>query len=193
MGDDRPCNMKGIGTVQIKMFDEMVRELKEVRYVPQLKRNLISVGALKTLGLDVSIRDGVLKMTKGSMMVLKGVRRNNLYYLKGSTVTGQVVTSIDSDYDSTRLWHMRLRHTCEKSLQAFEKQGLLKCARTCKLNFWKHCVIRKKTKIKFSTATHCTEGILDNVHTDVWGPTKTTSIGGNHYFVTLINDYSRRC
>ena len=27
MGDDRPCNMKGIVTVQIRMFDGMVREL----------------------------------------------------------------------------------------------------------------------------------------------------------------------
>ena len=72
MGDDRPCNMDGIGTVQIKIFDGMVRELKEVRYVPQLKRNLISFGALKTLGLEVSKKDGVLKMTKGSMVVLKG-------------------------------------------------------------------------------------------------------------------------
>jgi len=87
MGDDRHCNMEGIGTVQIKMFDGMVWKLKEVRYVPQLKRNLISVDTLKTLGLEVSIRDGVLKMTKGSMVVLKGVRRNNLCYLKGSTVT----------------------------------------------------------------------------------------------------------
>ena len=76
------------------MFDGMVRELKEVRYVPQLKKNLISVGALKMLGLMVSIRDGVLKMTKGSMLVMKGVRQNNLYYFKGSTVTSQVETSI---------------------------------------------------------------------------------------------------
>jgi len=68
-----------------------------VRYVPQLKRNLISVGVLEMLGLVVSIRDGVLKMTKGSMVVIKGVRQNNLYYLKGSTVTGQVETSISSD------------------------------------------------------------------------------------------------
>ena len=45
MGDDRPCNMEGIGTVQFKIFDGMVRELKEVRYVPQLKRNFISVGS----------------------------------------------------------------------------------------------------------------------------------------------------
>jgi len=110
MGDDRPSNMEGIGIIQIKMFDEMIRELKEVRYVPQLKRNLISVSALKTLVLEVSIKDGVLKMTKCSMVVLKGVSRNNLYYLKGSTVIVQVATSTDSDDDSIRLWHMRLGH-----------------------------------------------------------------------------------
>jgi len=57
MGDDRPCRMKGIGNILVKMFDGMVRELKDVRYVPQLKRNLISVNNLKALGLEVSIRD----------------------------------------------------------------------------------------------------------------------------------------
>ena len=56
MGDDRPYNMTEIVTVQIKMFNGMVRELKEVRYVPQLKRNLISIGALEALGLVISIR-----------------------------------------------------------------------------------------------------------------------------------------
>ena len=97
MGDHYPCKVEGIGTVRVKMFDGMIWKLKEVRNVPQLKRNLISVGALKTLGLVVSIRDDILKMTKGSLVVLKGVRRNILYYLKGSTVTGQVETSISSD------------------------------------------------------------------------------------------------
>ena len=62
-----------MGTVSIKMDDGIVRELKEVRYVPKLKRNLISIGTLEALGLVVSIQDGVLKMTKGSMMVMKGV------------------------------------------------------------------------------------------------------------------------
>ena len=85
------------------MFDGIVRELKEVRYVPQLKKNLISVGALEILGLVVSIRDGVLKMTKGSMVVIKGVRWNNLYYLKGSTVTRQVETSNSSDDGCTQV------------------------------------------------------------------------------------------
>ena len=48
MGNDHPCNMDGIGTTRVKMFDGIVRELKEVRYVPQLKRNLISVDILKS-------------------------------------------------------------------------------------------------------------------------------------------------
>ena len=102
MGDDHPCNIEGMGAVCIKMEDETVQELKEVRYVSQLKRNLISVGALK-MSLVISTRDGVLKMTKGSMMVMKGVRRNNLYYLKGSIVTGQVETSISLDNVCTQI------------------------------------------------------------------------------------------
>ena len=77
MGNGHPCKVEGISTVCIKIFDGMVRKLKEMRYVPQLKRNLISIDALKTLGLVVSIRDGILKMTKDSMVVMKGVRRNN--------------------------------------------------------------------------------------------------------------------
>ena len=55
MGDGHPCNVEGISTVHIKMFNGIVRELKEVSYVPQLKRNLILVGALKILSFVVSI------------------------------------------------------------------------------------------------------------------------------------------
>jgi len=122
MGDDHPCNVEGIGTVRIKMFDGMVQELKEARYVPQVKRNLISVGALKTLGLVVSIKDGVLMMTKGSMAVMRGIRQNNLYYLKGSIVTGQVKTYISSDDVCTQVWHMRLGHGGESLCKLQERR-----------------------------------------------------------------------
>jgi len=76
----------------------------------------IFVGVLETLGLVVSIRDGVLRMTKDSMVVIKGVRWNNLYYLKGSTVTSQVETSISSDDVFTQIGQIRLGHGGEKSL-----------------------------------------------------------------------------
>ena len=54
------------------------------------------------------------------------------------------------------------------------------------------CVLGKQKRVKFGTAIHNTEGILDYIHTDVWGLTKTASLGGKHYFVTFVNDFSRR-
>ena len=71
-------------------------------------------------------RDGVLKVLKSFMIILKDVRCNNLYYLKGDTITRQLTSSVDSDDVLTRLWYMTLGHTGEKYLQALSKQGLLK-------------------------------------------------------------------
>ena len=56
-----------------------------------------------------------------------------------------------------------------------------------------HCIIGKKTKVKFDITIHRTEGILDYVHTGVWGPTKMASLGDMHYFVSFIDDFSKRC
>jgi len=53
MGDDFICSMDGAGTILIKTFDLMVRELKDVRYVPQIKENFISVGSFGGTGSKV--------------------------------------------------------------------------------------------------------------------------------------------
>jgi len=64
----------------------------------------------------VTLENGILKITKGSMIVMKGARDRNLYYLKGSTVTGVMTALVDSDDDATKLWHMGLDHAGEKSM-----------------------------------------------------------------------------
>ena len=46
--------------------------------------------------------------------------------------------------------------------------------------------------MKFGTAIHNTKGILDYVHSDVWGPAKNQSLGGRYYFVTFVDDFSRK-
>jgi len=51
-------SMVGIGTVRIKMFDGAVRDLTDVRYVPQMK-NMISVGVVESKGLKVTLENGV--------------------------------------------------------------------------------------------------------------------------------------
>ena len=125
-------------------------------------------------------------------MIMKGVRRNNLYYLKGSTVTSQVETSIALDDVCTQAWHVRLRHGGEKSLQAPAKKGSLEGASTCNLKLGEHGVLNKK-KVKFSTTTHQSEGLHDCVHVSVWGPAKTASLGGHRYFVSFIDNLFRHC
>ena len=71
-------------------------------------------------------------------------------------------------------------------------QELFKGAKTCKLDFCEQCVLGKEKRVKFGTSIHNIEGILDYIHTDIWEPTKTASLGGKHYFVTFVDDFSRR-
>jgi len=51
-----------------------------------MKKNIISVEAVELKGLKVTLKNGILKITKGSMVVMKCIRDRNLYYLKGSIV-----------------------------------------------------------------------------------------------------------
>lgn len=47
MGDNNSQSVLGIGDITIRMYDGIVRQLKNVRYVPNLKRNLISLRILE--------------------------------------------------------------------------------------------------------------------------------------------------
>ena len=49
MGNDGACSIVGKGTVQIKMVDGIMRTLIDVRYVPELHKNLISLSTLDSL------------------------------------------------------------------------------------------------------------------------------------------------
>jgi len=53
--------------------------LKEVRYIPRMTKNLISVEALEAEGLRETLGEDVLMMSSGSSVVLKDIRCNNVY------------------------------------------------------------------------------------------------------------------
>lgn len=44
LGNTKACKIVSVGSVRFKLHDESIRLLTEVRYVPDLKRNLISLG-----------------------------------------------------------------------------------------------------------------------------------------------------
>jgi len=194
--DNSQCKIEGIGSIRIKMSDGTIRTLTDVRYIPKMKRNLISLSALDAKGYKYSGGDNVLKVTKGSLIVMKGdlSLTNGLYYLRGSTVLGNATPAVsnNSDCDAANLWHMRLGHMSELGLAELNKKGLLASYQTGKLKFCEHCIFGKHKRVKFNTSTHTTEGILDYVHSDLWGPSRRKSLGGASYMLTIIDDYSRK-
>ena len=145
MGNDATCSVIGIGTVKIKMFDGVVRVLNNVRHVPNLRKNLISLGVLDDLSYSYPSKGGIMKIIKGALMVMKGQKISTLYRLIGNTVAGRVAvtTPVESSTDDTKLWHMRLGHIGERGMLELYKRNLLKGVKTCKLDFYKYCVFRK--------------------------------------------------
>ena len=64
--------------------------LIEVRHVLDLKKNLISLSTLDAKGYRYSRKGGVLKVSKGTFVVLKGQLARGIYSL-GNTYIGEVV------------------------------------------------------------------------------------------------------
>ena len=60
------------------MYEGIVRTLKYLRHVPELRKNLISLGVLYSVGYRCTTQGGVLKVSKGILVVMKEKRIENL-------------------------------------------------------------------------------------------------------------------
>jgi hypothetical protein len=108
MGNDARSKAIGRGTLKVRMFDKIVRILTNVKYVPNLKKKLISLDTLDSLGYGYLAKNGVIKTTKGAMVIMKGNKIDNLYKLLEDTVTSGAAmsTSAKPNNDNTILWHI---------------------------------------------------------------------------------------
>ena len=97
MGNDVTCNIVGIGSIQLQMFDGTTRILADVRHVPELRKNLISLGALDTNGYKTVIQGGVMKIYKGILLVMRAKKVGNLFQLEGRTGSDHVSTVSEHD------------------------------------------------------------------------------------------------
>ena len=124
MGNGAQFKVVGIDSVQIKTHNGIVWTLTNVHHIHSLKCNLISLHALESNGYRYSAEGGVLKVSKGALVLMNGVRCGSLYIPQGSTVTGSVVvTSSSSNVDLTHLWQARLRHMSGKGMAILSKRG----------------------------------------------------------------------
>ena len=101
MGNDQTCNVNGIGSVKFQLWDGFLRVIENVRWVPQFRRNLLSLGMFDSNGCSYRLEEGKLKVMKGSMVVLIGFLHQGLYTLEGKEIVGKV--AIVKSAEQTRL------------------------------------------------------------------------------------------
>ena len=100
------------------------------------------------------------------------------------------MVAYEDESDSFSLWNQCLGHMSEKGLEVLVDRKSLPSLKFLNLNFYKYCVFGKQCRHKFKIGRHISKGILDYIHSNVWGPSPTISFGGSSYFVTFIDDYS---
>ena len=92
------------------------------------------------------------------------------------------------------LWHLRFGHLNFQSLENLSKRNLVNGLphihhpdQLCEA-----CIFGKNHRIPFVKEPWRAKFHLELVHTDVCGPMNISSVGGNKYFLTFIDDFSRK-
>ncbi|KAG6414289.1 hypothetical protein SASPL_127007 [Salvia splendens] len=180
MANSVVCMVVGIGSIRIRTHDGVFCTLNDVRHVPQMTKNLISLSTFDSKGFSFKGEGGVMRIMKGSKVVLTAFKRGTLYIVKGSIVIGSADTASSeiSAESMTKLWHMRLGHKGEQGMQILLKRDFLYGHKVKNLDFCEHCVFGKLHRNKFpKKAVHRTKRTLDYIHMDCWGPSRAESIG----------------
>ncbi|GMJ14768.1 hypothetical protein HRI_005146000 [Hibiscus trionum] len=183
----------GVGTIKLKMYDGTIKVVRDVRHVKGLKKNLLSYGLLDNNASKIETRKGIMKVFHGALVVMKGEKiAANLYMLKGETLLEAEASVASCSSDSTMLWHRKLGHMSEQGMKVLVEQKLLPGLTKVSLPLCEHCITSKQHRLKFNTSNSRGKAVLELVHSDVW-QAPVTSLGGAKYFVSFIDDYSRRC
>ncbi|CAH9067875.1 unnamed protein product [Cuscuta epithymum] len=193
LADNKRCNVLGVGDICLKFSCGSVFTIKNVRHVPDLCHNLLSVAALESSGLQGKWGNGCMKILKNSLVLFKAEKVNNLYvcHAKPFAESVNVVCS-----DKTSLWHNRLGHMSNKGLDVMRRAGYFGKDSVTSVPFCESCVLGKQHRVSFPPSSYpnlskCSS-VLEYVHADVWGPASVPTHGGRKYFLSIIDDFSRK-
>ena len=101
--------------------------------------------------------------------------------------------SVDSTKIGATLWHHRPGHMSEKGLQILHSRKLLLDLKQVSLELCENYVYGKQKRVRFiKVGKHNKSEKLEVVHTNVWGTDQVQSLGGSQYYVTFIDDATRK-
>ena len=194
MGDGVRAPVEDIGVVSLNLPSGHVLLLKDVVYVPSMRRNLISVSILDKCGYAFEFGNGKLDVYFNSIIVGSGVLYDGLYMLNMNdmfvnSVIGHKRSRVDGN--SSKLWHRRMRHISRPRIERLIKEGILHDLDFSDFYTCIDCIKGKLTAKVRNTGANRSDNVLELIHTDICGPITSTSMGGYRYFITFIDDYSR--
>ena len=102
-------------------------------------------------------------------------------------------TLVHESNNPSELWHRRLAHINYKALPHVNK--VVTGLPDLKINhegICKGCAKGKNIKNPFLKSETKTKGTLELIHLDICGPMSSTSLSSFEYYITFIDDYSRK-
>lgn len=196
VADNKVLSVQCSGQVSLNTYNEKGQEKKvlftNVLYVPDLATNLLSVSQIIRSGGQVRFdKTGCVIMNNGNQIVATASIINNMYRL--NMPGGGYACMSDVEENDIFLWHQRMGHLNFNSLKKMSdntdhvtfsaKSENLTCV-TCKEG--------KQTRLPFRSEGNKAKGLLQLVHSDICGPMETQTPGGAKYFITFLDDFSKK-
>lgn len=160
--------------------------LENVQYIPKICENLLSVSQIVKKGNSVLFDiNGVKIINSNGNVIATGSLIDNMFKL--DVPRENFAFSVKCDINLFNVWHRRLGHASAGKLNILLQTKMnpndLKCVTCCE---------GKQSRKPFLSSERKTKNLLELIHTDVCGPLTPQSIGGAKYFITFVDDYSRK-
>ncbi|CAH2099085.1 unnamed protein product [Euphydryas editha] len=195
VANNKSLSVESSGQLSLDICDDRGRSNKvvfqNVLYVPELATNLLSVSQIVNHGGLVKFNNkGCVIFNRHKKIVATATLINNMCRLNLYNVQAYIS---DVDKQDFYLWHQRMGHLNFNDLKKIEentngvqlskKEDNLTCVT---------CLEGKQTRLPFKSSHSRAIHLLETVHSDICGPMETTSIGGAKYFITFIDDFSKK-
>ncbi|CAM8943434.1 unnamed protein product [Rhodiola kirilowii] len=192
MGNLATSEVKGKGSVMLKMTSGKELKLTNVSYVPDVRKNLVSGTLLTSHGFKMVFESQKVVLSKNGMYVGRGYVKDGMWKLNVIAINSINKNSSAYLLESSNLWHGRLGHVNYDSIRNLMKLDCIPKFQFDSEHKCEICVEAKLTRTSFHSVERDTEP-LDLIHSDLCDLKFMPTRGGNKYFVTFIDDSSKYC
>ena len=155
--------------------------------------NLLSISQLQRKGYDIFfIKEKVyVKHPSWKKKVQIGIRSNRLYRLQ--LESPMALIGSNGDKDLNELWHRIMGHLHHGALRIIKKTIIgVPYLSTERDDVCRGCALCKYAKTTFPRSKNRAKSVLGLIHSNICKPMSIKSLNGTEYFVTFIDDHSRK-